>query len=118
VNKIYFTWQEFDVAVKELANKLPKDFHRILGIPRGGLTIAVALSHITKKPLTYKLEDPELLVVDDISDSGRTLNQYGPFAKYTATIHMVRDTIYVPTVYVHEKPKDAWIVYPWEVDNE
>lgn len=117
MNKIYFTWKDFDRAIETLAEKLPKDFDRICGIPRGGLVVAVALSHATGKPLTLFLENPNLLLVDDISDSGKTLGYYSKDAKYTATIHIVRDTQFIPTTWVLEKPKDTWVVYPWEKEE-
>ena len=47
----------------------------IYGIPRGGLCLAVALSHklnikISKKPTKYTL------IVDDIFETGMTLNNF------------------------------------------
>lgn len=114
MEKVKFTWNQFDIAVRGLANALPKDFDQIYGIPRGGLVLAVVLSHLTGKPLTTQLGGSSLLVVDDISDSGKTLAKYAQLAKYTATIHYVHDSIFEPTVWVSGKLKQTWIVYPWE----
>ena len=45
----YFTWREFDQSVEQIANKCRlKDFSGIYGVPRGGLCLAVALSHKLK----------------------------------------------------------------------
>ena len=45
----YFTWWEFDKSVEQIANKCRfKDFSGIYGVPRGGLCLAVALSHKLK----------------------------------------------------------------------
>jgi len=42
----YFTWREFDKSVEHIANKCKlSDFSGIYGVPRGGLCLAVALSH-------------------------------------------------------------------------
>ena len=46
---IYFTWSEFDKSVEQIANKCRfKEFSGIYGVPRGGLCLAVALSHKLK----------------------------------------------------------------------
>ena len=45
----YFTWSEFDKSVEVIANKCRfKEFSGIYGVPRGGLCLAVALSHRLK----------------------------------------------------------------------
>ena len=47
--KINFTWNEFDKSVEQIANKCSfKEFSGIYGVPRGGLCLAVALSHKLK----------------------------------------------------------------------
>ena len=45
----YFTWDEFDKSVEHIANKCKfLEFSGIYGVPRGGLCLAVALSHKLK----------------------------------------------------------------------
>jgi len=45
----YFSWCEFDKSVEYIANKCKfLEFSGIYGIPRGGLCLAVALSHKLK----------------------------------------------------------------------
>ena len=45
----HFTWSEFDKSVEEIADKCRfKKFSGIYGVPRGGLCLAVALSHKLK----------------------------------------------------------------------
>ena len=47
--KTYFTWSEFDNAVEHIASKcMLFEFSGIYGVPRGGLCLAVALSHKLK----------------------------------------------------------------------
>ena len=42
----HFTWSEFDKSVEEIADKCKfREFSGIYGVPRGGLCLAVALSH-------------------------------------------------------------------------
>ena len=64
----YFTWSEFDKSVEHIAKKCNfLKFSGIYGVPRGGLCLAVALSHKLKiklisKPTKYSLiVDQELL---------------------------------------------------------
>ena len=45
----YFTWEEFDKSVEYIANQCKfLEFSGIYGVPRGGLCLAVALSHKLK----------------------------------------------------------------------
>ena len=42
----FFTWSEFDKSVEYIANECKfLEFSGIYGVPRGGLCLAVALSH-------------------------------------------------------------------------
>ena len=111
---VYFSWSDFDLAVLYLAEGLEGlDFDSIYGIPRGGLVLAVTLSHQLCKPLTL-IPDRRTLVVDDISDSGRTLQRLKVSPACTATIHYVPGSAYKPTVWALYKSPGTWIVYPWE----
>ena len=51
----YFTWSEFDKSVEQIANKCRfKEFSGIYGVPRGGLCLAVALSHKLKIEFNFR----------------------------------------------------------------
>jgi len=124
---IEFSWQEFDDAVDAIADEIKakgllNKFTHIYGIPRGGLTLAVALSHRLGKFVTtdsinvFRLHGRHMLVVDDISDTGKTLKEIDP--DLSATIHMVEETTFRPTIHVHMKNKEDWIEYPWEGKKE
>ena len=117
---INFTWQDFDKAADNLAEKLRPIAVRptsIFGIPRGGLVLAVALSHrLGIRLLT--VADNYCLVVDDISDTGRTLKYYQVRGYKIATIHRVSGTICEPDFWVSEKVRGDWIKYPWEVNDD
>lgn len=119
---IYYTWEQFDEAVERLAHAIEAEgfpIKVICGVPRGGLVLAVALSHRLNKPLATLTTLPppdDWLVVDDISDSGKTLEKINP--RLSATIHCVKVTSFVPTMYLDTKREGDWIVYPWEKEKQ
>ena len=110
---INFTWEEFDKSVEVISKKSREwDLTGIYGIPRGGLCLAVALSH--KLNLEVLSEPKEnILIVDDIYDSGKTLNSYN---KYIGSKYFVLISKSKPTWWhtVHLLCKDQWIIFPWE----
>ena len=72
----YFTWNEFNNSVDYIANKCRlKEFSGIYGVPRGGLCLAVALSHKLKIEL---ISEPlkNSLIEDDVYDTGLTLTTF------------------------------------------
>ena len=56
-----------------------KQIKNIYAIPRGGLPLAVSLSHRLNLPIIMNETEisPQTLVVDDIFDSGATLKEVG-----------------------------------------
>ena len=71
----YFTWSDFDNSVEHIANKCKfQEFSGIYGVPRGGLCLAVALSHKLKINL---ISEPirNSLIIDDVYETGITLNK-------------------------------------------
>ena len=124
--KVYVSWKEINQLVDKLVDKIKKSnykFTSIYGIPRGGMIIAVLLSHKLNKPVVEgKGINPGTLIVDDITDEGSTLNDIwnGYFQTKiwqlpTATLHMRRGSQHQPTFYSKEIVKE-WLVYPWEID--
>tara|TARA_B100000287_G_C20534948_1_gene742353 strand:- start:354 stop:743 length:390 start_codon:yes stop_codon:yes gene_type:complete len=90
------------------------EFRGIWGPPRGGLVPGVILSHKTGLKLFDEPRVRPLLVVDDIADTGKTLNSLSKTEDvYVATIHYHKQSLFEPDKWVHEK-KTNWIVYPWE----
>jgi len=109
----YFTWQEFDKSVEYIANKCKKlEIAGIYGIPRGGLCLAVALSHKLKVKL---ISEPinNSLIVDDVYETGFTLN---PLRKVEGAMFFVLFSKKEPTWWnaVNISQKKEWIVFPWE----
>ena len=109
----YFTWTEFDKSVEYIANKCKfLEFSGIYGVPRGGLCIAVALSHKLKINL---ISEPvkNSLIVDDVYESGITLNTFKDIegAMFFVLFSKIKPTWW-NTVFISKKSE--WIVFPWE----
>ena len=109
----YFTWNDFDKSVEHIANKCNFfEFSGIYGIPRGGLCLAVALSHKLKINL---ISEPKKnsLIVDDVYETGNTLN---PFKDIEGAMFFVLFSKIKPTWWntVHISKEKEWIVFPWE----
>ena len=112
----YFTWNEFDKSVDYIANKCKfMKLSGIYGVPRGGLCLAVALSHklniqLIEKPLKYSL------IVDDVFETGLTLRIFKDieWANFYVLISKKKPIWWntVNTTYSKE-----WIVFPWENKN-
>ncbi len=109
----YFSWCEFDKSVENIANKCKfLEFSGIYGIPRGGLCLAVALSHKLKVNL---ISEPikNSLIVDDIYETGITLKTFKNIegAMFFVLFSKVRPTWWNS---VNISEKSEWIVFPWE----
>ena len=109
----YFTWSEFDNAVEDIASKCKfLEFSGIYGVPRGGLCLAVALSHKLKIDL---ISEPKKnsLIVDDVYETGLTLET---FKEIEGVMFFVLFSKSKPqwwnSVFMAEKSE--WIVFPWE----
>jgi hypoxanthine phosphoribosyltransferase len=118
LKKIYVTWDEVDKMIAQLVKEIKKSkekFDGVYGIPRGGLPLAVMVSHMLKLPvLLYPTKNT--LVVDDISDEGYTLQRMKN--KKIATLYSTEWTITQPNWFVKmKKDKDDWLVFPWEADE-
>ena len=109
----YFTWNEFDKSVEHIASKCKfLEFSGIYGVPRGGLCLAVALSHKLKINL---ISEPikNSLIVDDVYETGNTLNTFKDIegAMFFVLFSKI-EPIWWNTVHISEKKE--WIVFPWE----
>jgi xanthine phosphoribosyltransferase len=124
--KDFISWQLVDECVTEIAFHLKdtgKDFVGVFGIPRGGVILAVMLSHKLDIPYItefWRVGDGDIVVIDDIADTGKTLQWYKeqPETKdgHYVTIHEHKQSIVKPDYSVLYK-QDKWIVYPWEVEE-
>ena len=130
MNRYYVDWGEIESLVFRLSHKLLSSdlkFKNIYGLPRGGLISAVMLSHELGIPMAKGDIGPDTLIVDDICDSGETLDKlikkyqtlYSyPFNLKTAVLHYKPQTsCFEPTFYSELYLSDYWLVYPWEKEN-
>lgn len=123
-SKLYYTWKDFDKDVRILAkNAKGLDIKNIYGVPRGGLVVAVTLSHLLNKPLILdsKKITKKTLVVDDILDSGKTLeklcrvNHLWPFVLCFNDAKCETNLSRLPDGIVSVRDTDGkWVVFPWE----
>ena len=109
----YFTWSDFDESVELIANKCKfRDFSGIYGVPRGGVCLAVALSHKLKIEL---ISEPikNSLIVDDVYETGLTLTTFKDIegAMFFVLFSKIKPTWW-NTVFISKKSQ--WIVFPWE----
>ena len=108
------SWTDFDQAVAVLAERYAAiPMAGIYGVPRGGLCLAVALSHALQKPL---LPDPvaDALVVDDVYETGRTLQALHdrcPNARFAVWVSK-RPPLWWQAAVVTEHSE--WLLFPWE----
>ena len=124
--KEFVSWELIDDCVTDIAFHLKdtgKDFVGVFGIPRGGVILAVMLSHKLDIPYItefWRVGDGDIVVIDDIADTGKTFQFYKeqPETKdaHYVTIHEHKQSIVKPDYSVIDK-QDIWIVYPWETTN-
>ena len=109
----YFTWSEFDKSVEHIYNKCKFiEFSGIYGVPRGGLCLAVALSHKLKINLISK-PIKNSLIVDDVYETGITLNTFKNIeGAMFFVLYSKIEPIWWNTVF--KAGKSEWIVFPWE----
>lgn len=121
MEKVFYSWSDvnnFINALEKVVDK--KEFKGVYGIPRGGLILAVIISHRLSIPL---LNAPceNCIIVDDICDTGESLIHY---VNNSSGSH--KPSYYIATMVAKEnefgiKPDfslftklDDWVVFPWE----
>jgi xanthine phosphoribosyltransferase len=161
MKKIYHTWSEIEAQTQEILRQLTNSNWRpdyVVGLTRGGLVPANLISQYLDVPMeTLKVslrddasqpesnlwmaedayEGKNILVVDDINDSGATLNwiredwMSGCFPKDKRWKKVWGNTVRVACLYdnesskskldvdysavtINKADKDVWVVFPWE----
>lgn len=93
-------------------------FNSVMGIPRGGLFLAVLLSYRLDIPLCFDNTEYKkpLLVVDDISDNGDTLIKFckNKHDFKTITLFSKKGTKFIPDYNCNDCKDNEWIVFAWE----
>lgn len=153
MNELHLSWAEYHHSIELLAAKIHQSgyqFDQIICIARGGLRVGDILSRIFGQPLailatsSYRNETHErgeleiansmtmttaqlgarILLVDDLVDSGITIQQTISWLRarypqieclHTAVIWYKARSIYAPDYYVTYLANDPWIHQPFEV---
>lgn len=162
MKKIYYTWNDIESGCIEIARQLYRDSWKpdyIVGIARGGAIPATLLSHFLGVPMQtldvslrdsgvtvsncgmsedafgYNKSPMNILVVDDINDSGDTINwiindwqsscvpnsdvwkkvwhQTVKFATLTNNLSS-KATVDYSAWEINKFEDPVWIVFPWE----
>ena len=107
------------------------DIYSSKGIPVDVVSITTkfytSIGETAKRPvllqeLSQSLFDQSTLIVDDVSDTGRTLKFIRGYVSWlgakdarVATVFMKPETLVVPDFYVKEVSQDTWIIFPYEI---
>ncbi len=107
------SWDDFDSCITSMTAACKhKNFSGVYGLPRGGLCLAVAMSHSLNIPW---LEEPQArcLVVDDVYETGKTLSQVHDVRDITTFVWYSKIT---PEWWnaIEVTSLDEWLVFPWE----
>ncbi len=122
MDRRYLNWNDIDRAINRIIasiNSSEIKINAVGGLPRGGLIPAVILSHRLGIPFVSQAQIQttigNILIVDDICDSGKTLKRF-KFEEniYTATLHWKQSSEYQPNYFWEIAYENEWIVYPWE----
>jgi hypoxanthine phosphoribosyltransferase len=107
------TWQDFERTVDTIVERCQgQRFCGVHGSPRGGLVLAVTLSHRLDLPLLSSAQ-PGCLLVDDVYETGLTLEPYRQLENCTTMVWLSKvEPQWWQAVDVTET--DEWIVFPWE----
>ena len=110
-------WIDFDECIYSIYMHCKnKKFDGVYGFPRGGLCLAVALSHSLGIPLLDEPQDYSL-IVDDIYDTGYTLEKIKHIKGSETHVWVSKKKPTWWNAYQHIQ-ENEWIVFPWENMNE
>jgi xanthine phosphoribosyltransferase len=130
--KIMVSYKEYGTLLQSFTMRLRKEKpDGVYGIPRGGLPIAVHISHHLGIPLFLDIDqfasifsEGKLLVVDDIADKGHTYLKFidavdsKNISYVTSSLFYKPCSVYEPNYIELEVPSDLWVVFPWEDISE
>ncbi len=106
-------WEEFNDCVATIADICgDKHLSGVYGLPRGGLCLAVALSHALKIPLLLEPQ-PFCLVVDDVYETGTSLMEISHMKDITTFVWFSKvQPVWWQAVNIVDL--EDWLVFPWE----
>lgn len=103
---------------KLLAKKIPKDkYVGVYGIPNGGILPAYIISEKLKIPLIEKLQGGRILIVDDLIDSGRTLENVNKGMNRDVAVLYVKKNAPHTANYFLKEIGNEWLNLPHENDK-
>ena len=165
MNKIYYTWRDVEHHTQEILRQIYADAWRpdyVVGLTRGGLapanlisqylgcrmeTLKVSLRDDTEcesnlwmaeDAFGHEMDQPKrILIVDDINDTGATLNYiredwpsgcfpdnprwtevWGSNVRVAVLVDNESSKSEIPVSYsavdINKAEQDSWIVFPWE----
>ena len=165
MNKIYLTWRDVEHHTQEILRQIHADAWRpdyVVGLTRGGLvpanlisqylgcrmeTLKVSLRDDTEcesnlwmaeDAFGHEMEQPKnILIVDDINDTGATLNYiredwpsgcfpdnprwtevWGSNVRVAVLVDNESSKSEIPVSYsavdINKAEQDSWLVFPWE----
>ena len=165
MNKIYYTWRDVEHHTQEILRQIHADDWRpdyVVGLTRGGLVTANLISQylgcrmetlkvslrddtecesnlwMAEDAFGHEMERPKrILIVDDINDTGATLNYiredwpsgcfpdnprwtevWGSNVRVAVLVDNESSKSEVPVSYsavdINKAEQDSWIVFPWE----
>lgn len=141
---MHYDYQDFCRGIDAIAREIKKDnfkFNYIIGVARGGLIPATVLAYRFKKPIllvewstrdsgirnisaeVYEImQNNNVLLVDDILDSGTTVKELskhiGNF-KTAALVYNVRQDVHCDYYHLsidREKMKE-WVTFWWDTEE-
>lgn len=120
------TWDKIDEAISILTKQIQDakiKYEVVYGLARGGLIPAVMLSHRLGVPLVLNMEEvwrlkvkhKDVLIADDISDTGTTLRYFSDQNFDITTLFVRKHTSKItPRFNAFEIEHDNWLLFPWE----
>ena len=134
--KLYVDWSDVDYSARELVDWMkPRRFDCIVGLSRGGLPLAVIASNflnLPMVPIVWQTRDgafrdreglknvmkkyQNVLIVDDICDSGKTFNEIEemfPNSSFYALVNKGNELVDFCSIDLG-RDNEEWIVFPWE----
>jgi uncharacterized protein len=145
IRYLFVTWKEYQLLAQQLAETIlagPNKYDEIVAISRGGLTLGHMLSDFLQLPVSTfaiqsysdiqtqgtmkitqelgkSIEGKRVLLVDDVSDSGKTferasayLEAYKPAEVTTVAMFLKPKSVFTPDYSIERT--DHWIIFPYE----
>ena len=109
----FLGWDEFNECISFISTSCAnKSLSGVYGFPRGGLCLAVALSHSLGITL-LEAPQPDCLVVDDIYETGLTLQKVRSIPGVSSFVWLSKvEPDWWNSVEIVEP--NEWFVFPWE----